>query len=140
MKIIRHTIFQVEVYRRMRLRVHLSMIMIRIKNVDSFHPEDHAYEQKEVEQGDMLASEVSANMQQLNIQEERHLDEPEDDVPSVVIPNHLQVQTANCSHLSFGSFGSTMNPRVSEPFASRQLRNKLEDTPAEVDSSSVGAL
>ncbi|MFS7889667.1 putative GBF-interacting protein [Helianthus anomalus] len=108
------------------------------KNVDSFHPEDHAYEQKEVEQGDMLASEVSANMQQLNIQEERHLDEPEDDVPSVVIPNHLQVQTANCSHLSFGSFGSTMNPGFSEPFASRQLRNKLEDTPAEVDSSSVG--
>ncbi|XP_076906211.1 uncharacterized protein LOC143562220 isoform X3 [Bidens hawaiensis] len=101
------------------------------KNMDSFHPEDHAYECQE-------ATAVSANMQQLNIQDERHLDEPEDDAPSVVIPNHLQVQTADCSHLSFGSFGSTtMNPGFSESFTSRQLRNKVEDTPAEVDPSSV---
>ncbi|KAI3824621.1 hypothetical protein L1987_06085 [Smallanthus sonchifolius] len=105
------------------------------KNMDSFHPEEHAFEHNEVEQGDALVSAVSANIQQLNIQEERHLDDPEDDVPSVVIPNHLQVQTADCSHLSFGSFGSTMNPGFSESFASRQLRNKIEDTPAEVDSS-----
>ncbi|KAD7479042.1 hypothetical protein E3N88_02178 [Mikania micrantha] len=77
-------------------------------------------------------------MQQLNLEEERQLDESEDDVPSVVIPNHLQIQTADCSHLSFGSFGSTMNPGFSESFASRQSRNKIEDMPAEVDSSSVG--
>ncbi|XP_076949622.1 uncharacterized protein LOC143622309 isoform X2 [Bidens hawaiensis] len=109
------------------------------KNMDSFHPEDLAYEHREVEQDDALASAVSANMQQLNIQDERHFDEPEDDVPSVVIPNHLQVQTADCSHLSFGSFGSTtMNSGFSESFASRQLRNKVEDTPAEVDLSSSG--
>lgn len=49
---------------------------------------------------------LSTNMQQLNIQEERQFDEPEEDIPSVVIPNHLQVQTADCSHLSFGSFSS----------------------------------
>ncbi|KAK1422823.1 hypothetical protein QVD17_18112 [Tagetes erecta] len=109
------------------------------KHMDSFHPEDHAYEHKEAEQGDdALASTVSASMQQLNIQEERHLDESEDDVPSVVIPNHLQVQTADCSHLSFGSFGSNLNPGFSEPFASRQLRNKVEDMPDEVDASAVG--
>ncbi|XP_076904934.1 uncharacterized protein LOC143560537 isoform X2 [Bidens hawaiensis] len=109
------------------------------KNMDSFHPEDHAYEHREVEQDDALASAVNENMQQLNIQDERHLDEPEDEVPSVVIPNYLQVQTADCSHLSFGSFGSTtMNPGFSESFASRQLRNKVEDTPVEVDPSSVG--
>ncbi|KAK9064353.1 hypothetical protein SSX86_015735 [Deinandra increscens subsp. villosa] len=110
------------------------------KNMDSFHHDDRAFEHNEVEQDDALAASVSANIQQLNIDEDedRHLDESEDDVPSVVIPDHLQVQTADCSHLSFGSFGSTMNPGFSESFASRQLRNKLEDVPAEVDSPSVG--
>lgn len=92
-----------------------------------------------VEEGDVSASSISANMQQLNIQEERHLDEPEEDVPAVVIPNHLQVQTADCSHLSFGSFGATtMNPVFPGSFASRQLRSKMEDTHAEADTSPVG--
>lgn len=77
-------------------------------------------------------------MQQLNIQEERHLDEPEEDIPSVVIPNHLQVQNADCSHLSFGSFGATMNPGFAGSFASRQIGNRTEETSAEPDTSSVG--
>lgn len=87
------------------------------------------------------ASSLCANMQKLDLQEERHLDEPEEeDVPSVLIPNHLQVQTADCSHLSFGSFGASMNPGFSGSFPSRQLRNKIEDThiPVEADNSSVG--
>ncbi|KAI3800693.1 hypothetical protein L1987_28787 [Smallanthus sonchifolius] len=108
------------------------------QNVDSFHPEDHDFEHNEVEDGDALASSVSANMQQLNIQEERHLDELEEEIPAVVIPNHLQVQTADCSHLSFGSFGSTMNSGFPGSFPSRQLGNKTEEAPAEPDTSSVG--
>ncbi|XP_035844219.1 uncharacterized protein LOC110929078 [Helianthus annuus] len=72
---------------------------------DLYH-EIQAFEHNEVEEGDALASLVSTNMQQLNIQEERQFDEPEEDIPSVVIPNHLQVQTADCSHLSFRSFSS----------------------------------
>ncbi|KAK9056021.1 hypothetical protein SSX86_027108 [Deinandra increscens subsp. villosa] len=108
------------------------------KNVDSFHQEDHVFEHNEVEEADALASSVSANMQHLNIQEERHLDEPEEDIPSVVIPNHLQVQTADCSHLSFGSFGATMSPVFPGSFASRQLGNKTEEASAEPDTSSVG--
>ncbi|XP_076960362.1 uncharacterized protein LOC143636732 isoform X2 [Bidens hawaiensis] len=111
---------------------------------DSFHHEDHAFEHNEeqfthpVDEGDALASSVSANMQQLNIQEDRQYDEPEENIPSVVIPNHLQVQTADCSHLSFGSFGSTMNPGFPGSFGSRQLENKTEETLAEPESSSVG--
>ncbi|KAK1411389.1 hypothetical protein QVD17_37937 [Tagetes erecta] len=89
------------------------------------------------EEGDALASSVSANMQQLNIQEERQLDESEEDIPSVVIPNHLQVQNADCSHLSFGSFGTTMNPGFAGSFASRQLGNRTEETSTEPDTSSV---
>ncbi|KAF5811278.1 putative GBF-interacting protein [Helianthus annuus] len=104
---------------------------------NGLYHEDQAFEHNEVEEGDALASSVSTNMQQLNIQEERQFDEPEEDIPSVVIPDHLQVQTADCSHLSFGSFGSTMNPGFSGSFASRQLGNQTEETPAEPDTSSV---
>lgn len=35
--------------------------------------------------------------------------QPEEDVPVLVIPNHLQANTAACSHLSFGSFGANIN-------------------------------
>ncbi|GKD96400.1 hypothetical protein Tco_1380297, partial [Tanacetum coccineum] len=53
---------------------------------------------------------VSENIQKLSIQEEEHVEQPEDDViPSVVIPDHLQVHTADLSHLSFGSFGANLN-------------------------------
>ncbi|XP_071715880.1 uncharacterized protein [Rutidosis leptorrhynchoides] len=110
------------------------------KGMHSFHPEEnHAYEHNEAEEGDASASSISANLQQLNLQEERQLNEPEEeDVPSVVIPDHLQVHTADCSHLSFGSFGAnTLNPAFSGSFASRQSRSKMEDVPAESDSSPV---
>ncbi|XP_071697767.1 uncharacterized protein [Rutidosis leptorrhynchoides] len=102
------------------------------KKMDSFHlEEDHAFEHNdETEEGDASASSISANIQQLNIHEEKQLDEPEeDDVPSVVIPDHLQVSNSDCSHLSFGSFGVTnMGPTFPGSFAS----------PAEADKSPVG--
>ncbi|KAL4563597.1 hypothetical protein LXL04_027642 [Taraxacum kok-saghyz] len=107
------------------------------KNMEeSFHPDDN----NEVETGDVAASSVTANMQQLNLQEERQINEQEDDVldvvPSVVIPNHLQVQTADCSHLSFGSFGNTMNTTFPGSFTSR---HKIEETPVSPDTTqSVG--
>nr|XP_043620538.1 uncharacterized protein LOC122592390 [Erigeron canadensis] len=105
-------------------------------NMGSFHSDDHAFGHNEVEEGDAATSSISANMQHLSIKEERHLDEPEEDVPSVVIPNHLQVQTADCSHLSFGSFGATMNPSFAGSFVSREVRSQIEDA-AEADTSSV---
>ncbi|XP_024987473.1 uncharacterized protein LOC112522524 isoform X2 [Cynara cardunculus var. scolymus] len=105
-------------------------------NMDSYHPHDAACEHKE-EEGDPPISSVSANIQNLSIQEEKHMEEPEEDGPSVVIPNHLQVHTADCSHLSFGSFGASMNSGFSGPFASRTLMNNIEEAPAEPVTSSV---
>lgn len=58
---------------------------------------------------------MSENVQKLSVQEEEHTVKPEEDIPSVVIPNHLQVHTADCSHLSFGSFGANMNTGLSRP-------------------------
>lgn len=82
-------------------------------------------------------SSVAANLQQLNVQDDGGVP-PEGDGPSVVIPDHLQVQTADCSHLSFGSFGSGIGGSFSGPLASAPVMSTLEDAPKEVDGSSVG--
>ncbi|PWA42735.1 hypothetical protein CTI12_AA541720 [Artemisia annua] len=83
-------------------------------NMDSYHTHDDASEQKEAEEVDAPVSSISENIQKLSIQEEEHVDQPEDDViPSVVIPDHLQVHTADLSHLSFGSFGANLNAGLS---------------------------
>ncbi|CAK9146290.1 unnamed protein product [Ilex paraguariensis] len=63
---------------------------------------------------------------------------PEEDGHSVVIPNHLQAQIANCSHLSFGSFGSGIGTAFSGPFASRPLKTNLDEAPTDADASSAG--
>ncbi|GJY36805.1 eisosome protein SEG2-like protein [Tanacetum coccineum] len=54
----------------------------------------------------------SANIEQLNIQEERHVNEPESDVPSVVSPNFLEVHTTECLNMSFGGFGEVEDQHV----------------------------
>lgn len=77
-------------------------------------------------------------MQQLSIQEKDHEASYGDDGPSVVIPNHLQVQTADFSHLSFGSFGSGLGAGVSGPFASRSSRSNMEEAPIEADAPVIG--
>lgn len=60
-------------------------------------------------------------------------------MPSVVIPDHLQVQSADCSHLSFGSFGSVMNvARSSGSISSVPAKTNLEESNREADVSSMG--
>ncbi|WOG89702.1 hypothetical protein DCAR_0208940 [Daucus carota subsp. sativus] len=79
----------------------------------------------------------TANMHQLSIHEEDHEAAYEEDTPSVVIPDHLQVQSADCSHLSFGSFGSALTG-YSDPFASRSSRGNIEETHLETDAPATG--
>lgn len=81
-------------------------------------------------------SSETANLQQLSIQEDDHEASYQEDGPSVVFPNHLQVETADCSHLSFGSFGSGTG--FSGPFASRSSRSNIEETPTEADAPVTG--
>lgn len=89
-----------------------------------------------VEDVNALASSVATNLQQLSIEDDRGF--PSDgDGPSVLIPDHLQVQTADCSHLSFGSFGGVS---FSGSHASAPAKTSLEDAPKDADSSSVGHL
>lgn len=83
------------------------------------------------------ASSVTAKLQQLNLQNDDRGPPPEEDNPSVIIPNHLQVHTPDCSHLSFGSFGSGIGSAFSGPFASRPLKSNLEEASEPADVSSI---
>lgn len=106
-------------------------------NMGSYQQHDHTFEHQEAEDGGASVSSAAANLQELSISEEERGAPPQEEVPSVVIPNHLQVQTADCSHLSFGSFGSGISTSFSGPVAPRTVRSNLE-APTEADASSVG--
>ena len=82
-------------------------------------------------------STITSNLYQLSVQQDQGA-APEEDNSSVIIPSHLQVQSADCSHLSFGSFGSGASAAFSRPVSSRPLQNTMEDVSADVDVSPVG--
>ncbi|XWS15928.1 hypothetical protein CRYUN_Cryun34aG0043800 [Craigia yunnanensis] len=105
------------------------------KDMNSYQPQRHAFDHDEAEDG---SSSVAENLQQLNLHNDDRAPEPEEDNPSVIIPNHLQVHTPDCSHLSFGSFGPGIGSAFSGPFASRPLKNNLDEASEEADASSIG--
>ncbi|KAL5839173.1 hypothetical protein ACOSQ4_011781 [Xanthoceras sorbifolium] len=103
-------------------------------NMGSYQPQRH-FEHDEANDG---TSSMTAKLQQLNIQNDEQGEPPEEDNPSVIIPNHLQVHTPDCTHLSFGSFGSGIGSAFSGPFVSRPLKSNLEETPEAADASPIG--
>ncbi|XVF27381.1 hypothetical protein REPUB_Repub14bG0102700 [Reevesia pubescens] len=105
------------------------------KDMNSYQPQRHAFEHDEAEDG---SSSVAVNLQQLNLHNDDQEPPPEEDNPSVIIPNHLQVHTPDCSHLSFGSFGPGIGSAFSGTFASRTLENNLDEAPEAADASSIG--
>ncbi|KAK9153243.1 hypothetical protein Sjap_000723 [Stephania japonica] len=86
--------------------------------------------------GSISVSTAAAKLQQLSMQESLGRASVEDN-PAVIIPNHLQVPTADCSHLSFGSFGSGGSAAYPMSFASKSLKSNLENVSA-VENTSVG--
>ncbi|XP_055826514.1 uncharacterized protein LOC129894943 [Solanum dulcamara] len=101
-----------------------------------YQHQNHTFDHPQVEDVNVSVSSVAADLQQLNVKDAAGL--PSDgDSPSVVIPDHLQVQTADCSHLSFGSFGGVS---FSGSLASAPMKTSLEDASRDADSSSVGPL
>lgn len=87
-------------------------------------------------------SSVTRNLQQLAVEtDDRGLPCEEYNTPSVVIPDHLQVQNIDCSHLSFGSFGSGMGAGYSPgTVKSVPVETNLEEPHSEADIPSVGHL
>ncbi|GFP94894.1 hypothetical protein PHJA_001633800 [Phtheirospermum japonicum] len=109
------------------------------KNMGSYQPEAHDYEHHEVDEVGASVGSVTRNMQQLSVSKDDRGFASEGNAPSVVIPDHLQVQTADCSHLSFGSFGSAMGaPYSSGTNTSGLEKTNLEEAHNEADNSSAG--
>ncbi|RID69653.1 hypothetical protein BRARA_C01734 [Brassica rapa] len=63
------------------------------------HPVEHQKDEDNV-------SSVAANLQELSIENHDKHSSHDEVRPDVLIPDHLLVYTEECSHLSFGSFGS----------------------------------
>ncbi|KAJ6416885.1 hypothetical protein OIU84_002717 [Salix udensis] len=105
------------------------------ENINSHQSDSHAFENNEAEDG---TSSVAANLQHLSLQNDDQGVQSEEDNPSVIIPNHLQVHAQECLHLSFGSFGSGMNSAFLGQYASMPVNNSLEETSEVVDALSAG--
>ncbi|KAI4298215.1 hypothetical protein L6164_031801 [Bauhinia variegata] len=107
------------------------------KDISSYQPHRHPFENNEAEDS---VSSVATNLEQLNLHKDDRGAEAEEDNPSLVIPNHLQLHTLECLNLSFGSFGSEANTAFSGPgqFVSQPFKNNLEETSAATDVSSIG--
>ncbi|XVF40215.1 hypothetical protein PTKIN_Ptkin01aG0093700 [Pterospermum kingtungense] len=104
------------------------------KDIDSYQSQRLAFEHDEAEDG----SSSVPNLQKPNLHSDDREPPPEEDNPSVIIPNHLQIHTPDCSHLSFGSFGPGIGSAFSGTFASRPLKNTLNEVPEATDVSSIG--
>ncbi|KAE8656167.1 hypothetical protein F3Y22_tig00117005pilonHSYRG00026 [Hibiscus syriacus] len=100
-------------------------------DTSSYQPQKHAFENNEAEDD---SSSVDVNMQKLNLHNDEQEPPHEEDNPSVIIPNHLQVHSLDCSHLSFGSFG----PGIGSESFSSPLQNNLDEAPESADISSIG--
>ncbi|GMI67750.1 hypothetical protein HRI_000444200 [Hibiscus trionum] len=74
------------------------------------------------------ASSVAVNLQQLSLGKEEGVVTPKEDNCGVVLPDYLQALSADCSHLSFGTYKSGKNTSLPQPQTSSSLTNNLEET------------
>ncbi|XP_057494238.1 uncharacterized protein LOC130779587 isoform X1 [Actinidia eriantha] len=104
------------------------------QNMASYQPHTNAFERQEVEHS-VSVSTITSNLEQLSVHEDPGA-APEEDNPSVIIPSHLQVQSADCSHLSFGSFRCGISS-FSGPFSAGPERSNIDEASADADAPSV---
>lgn len=77
-----------------------------LQNSTTYQSQMHSYDD-EVEVHDVDVEVAAANFQHLRLQnEDVAVANSADDNPAVIIPDHLQLETTDCAHLSFGSFES----------------------------------
>uniref|UniRef100_A0A0A9EVQ4 Uncharacterized protein n=1 Tax=Arundo donax TaxID=35708 RepID=A0A0A9EVQ4_ARUDO len=78
-----------------------------LQNSSTYKPEVHSYVDDEVEVSNVDAESAAAKFQHLSIQnEDIAANKSAEDIPAVILPDHLQVANVDCAHLSFGSFES----------------------------------
>ncbi|KAK6259373.1 hypothetical protein SCA6_013847 [Theobroma cacao] len=74
------------------------------------------------------AASAAVNLQQLSLGKEQPAATPTEENCGLVLPNDLQVFSADCSHLSFGTYKSGKSTALSQPQASSSLTKDLEGT------------
>ncbi|XP_042007324.1 uncharacterized protein LOC121755942 isoform X1 [Salvia splendens] len=89
---------------------------------------------------EVSVSSVTRDLQQLNVEkDDGGLPSEEYITPTVVIPDHLQVQNADCLNLSFGSFGSAMGAAYSSGTVKPlPVETNLEEERSDANIPSVG--
>lgn len=105
---------------------------------DQLHQNINSYEvdRREVEDISIPVSSVTENFQNLTLLNEEEDSTSEEDGPAVKIPDHLQVLSAECSHLSFGTFGSGIGAPFSGSLASGPVKSDEEEAPETADAPS----
>ncbi|XP_075497201.1 uncharacterized protein LOC142534151 isoform X2 [Primulina tabacum] len=108
------------------------------EKMSSYQPQGHDSEHLQAEGVDSVPS-VTRNLQQLSVGMADRGFPLEGDTPSVVIPDHLQVHSADFSQLSFGSFRSGISATFcSGAMKSIPVKTNLGDALGKADVSSLG--
>ncbi|CAA7402074.1 unnamed protein product [Spirodela intermedia] len=95
------------------------------RDMNSYQSHGQRFESHEVSGENAGVSLTASALQRLNLVEESSARE-EEDSPGVIFPNNLQIANADCSHLSFGSFGSGVGASFPESFSSLESTGILE--------------
>ncbi|XP_042042091.1 uncharacterized protein LOC121787440 isoform X1 [Salvia splendens] len=108
------------------------------QNMASYQSEAPDYECHEGEEVGASVASVTENFQKLSVEKDDAGFPSEENAPLVVIPDHLQVEAADCSHLSFGSFVSKLNASYpSGGLTSVPVKSNLDEGHNEADTASA---
>ncbi|KAJ8439185.1 hypothetical protein Cgig2_029723 [Carnegiea gigantea] len=99
------------------------------QDINSYHV-DH----READGACGSVSSVTTDLQKLSLPKEDEDSVSEEDGPDVKIPDHLHVLSADCSHLSFGTFGSGVGAPFSGPLDSRPVKSDEQEVAATSDA------
>ncbi|PKA47216.1 hypothetical protein AXF42_Ash017161 [Apostasia shenzhenica] len=99
-----------------------------MKNAGAYMSQSHPFEQYDGEVVNAEISSAATSLQNLSLQKEGLSSPSLEDNPAVIIPRHLKVTNADCSHLSFGSFGSGSSTSFPGSFQSKPLQSNAEVT------------
>ncbi|KAL9686842.1 hypothetical protein QQ045_031235 [Rhodiola kirilowii] len=103
----------------------------------SYQQYGHGYEHQEAEDNSISVSNMAANMKQLSLEKDGQVQHPKEETRSVVIPDHLQVQSSECLNLSFGSFRVGISAGLSGTSSAAPLSNDVEEQSVVEDASPV---
>ncbi|XP_031499834.1 uncharacterized protein LOC116264054 [Nymphaea colorata] len=105
---------------------------------DSAHSTQDYLVSTSVEDVNAALSSNLTQLQQLSLGKDEVASSRLEDNMTVIMPNHLQDPSVDCSHLSFGSFGSGISAAFSASFGTKVSKANQEEVSLSAVSSSIG--